>query len=141
MNSYYVYAFLNPLKPGNYAYSDELVFDHQPFYIGMGINNRINESLKYDKTNKIKTSIINRINRNSMSVIQVKIKENLTLKEAYDFEIYSIKTIGRIIFNTGPLSNIIDGGDTYRDNVKPVLQYDLNGNFIREYISVSEAIK
>lgn len=140
MNSYYVYAFLDPTKPGHYVYSEDLVFDHQPFYIGMGINNRINESLKYDKTNKIKTSIINRISNSSMSVITMKVKENLSLKQAYDFEIYSIDRIGRIILKTGPLSNIIDGGDTYRDNIKPVLQYDLSGNFIKEYRSVSEAI-
>jgi hypothetical protein len=140
MHNYYVYAFLDSSKPGNYEYSQDLVFNHQPFYIGMGINNRINESLKYDKTNKIKTAIIERILNSNMKVIPMKIKEHLSLKDAYDYEIYSIEKIGRIILKTGPLSNIIDGGDTYRDNVRSVLQYDIKGNFIKEYRSVSEAI-
>jgi len=140
MNDYYVYIFLNSLKPGHFKYADDLTFTHQPFYVGRGINNRIECSEKYDKNNKIKTSIIDYIHKNDMNVISLKIKECMTLEESYDYEIYTINKIGRIIHKSGPLSNIEDGGNTFQNRIRPVLQYDIKGNFIKEYKSIGEAV-
>jgi hypothetical protein len=35
VKKYYVYAFLDKSKPGNFNYGD-LKFDYEPFYIGKG---------------------------------------------------------------------------------------------------------
>ena len=45
-NNFYVYVFLRTDRPGRYIYNN-LIFDYEPFYIGKGINNRMEHSLKY----------------------------------------------------------------------------------------------
>jgi hypothetical protein len=40
MKEHYVYALLDPRKPGSYIY-DSYHFEFEPFYVGMGINDRI----------------------------------------------------------------------------------------------------
>jgi hypothetical protein len=44
MKEHYVYALLDPRKPGSYIY-DSYHFEFEPFYVGMGINDRIVEDL------------------------------------------------------------------------------------------------
>ena len=44
MNSFYVYAYLDPRKPGKFKYG-EYEFTHEPFYIGKGTKSRINRHL------------------------------------------------------------------------------------------------
>jgi len=39
-NRFYVYALLDPRKPGRYVY-ETWEFDHEPFYVGKGSGNRI----------------------------------------------------------------------------------------------------
>jgi hypothetical protein len=39
-DNFYVYAYLDPRKPGKYVYG-EYVFDYGPFYIGKGFDNRM----------------------------------------------------------------------------------------------------
>lgn len=88
----------------------------------------------------------------------------ITSKSSYDIIIYQdfddeglcvkreaelIKEYGQIIENTGPLSNISNEVDKFcisKDNMGvknriPVYQYSLDGNFIAEYISQTEASK
>lgn len=39
MDRFYVYALLDPRKPGEYKY-DDIEFEYEPFYIGKGQGNR-----------------------------------------------------------------------------------------------------
>jgi len=44
-NRFYVYVYLDPRKPGNYTYGD-YHFDYEPFYVGKGCDDRLNDHLK-----------------------------------------------------------------------------------------------
>ncbi len=135
---FYVYAFLRMDKPGEFIYGD-LVFGYEPFYIGKGINDRITSSLRYESgNNNLKRNIINKIHKNDMEVKSIKIKEGLSESEAFLYEKEVIGCIGKRIDGVGPLSNLSDGGRGYSD--VPVLQYDLNGDFVKEYTSVGVAV-
>jgi hypothetical protein len=137
-NNFYVYIFLRGDKPGIFDYGDGLYFNYQPFYVGKGINDRIKSSLKDIKNNSIKYNIINKIHRDDMEIKSLKIKENLSESEAFEYERYVVSKIGRINEGNGPLSNIVEGGQGYSD--VPVLQYGLDGLFIKEFSSVGEAV-
>ena len=79
-----------------YAYLRE---DGTPYYIGKGKRNRVNKKGKgevYPPKNKDKI---------------IKLKQNLTEKEAFKHEIYMIAVFGRIDLGTGILRNKTDGGD------------------------------
>lgn len=117
MENYYVYVFLDSLKPGYFVYED-LEFEYEPFYIGKGINNRINDSFKegnYYNHQTYKSRRINSIIKNGGDVLRYKIYENLTNEESCLFEIQTIKKIGRKNLNLGPLTNLTDGGDGWKN--------------------------
>lgn len=149
MNTFYVYAYLDPRKPGKFKY-DEYEFTHEPFYIGKGTKSRINRHLAGNGGfNPIKKNKINKIIQSGQTPILIKIKENLTNQEALDLEIKLIRLIGRITRKTGTLTNYTKGGETYlgykhkQDYIdklnKPVILYDIDGTIIEEYKSVKEA--
>lgn len=111
-NIYYVYALLNPLKPGEWYFND-FKFEYEPFYIGKGKNNRYKCHLykKNLKHKNIKNSTIKKIlsyNNNPISII---IYNNLSEIDAFKYEIEIIKHFGRKQINSGLLSNMTDGGD------------------------------
>lgn len=114
-NNYYVYAYLDPRKPGKYIYG-EYTFDYEPFYIGKGHGKRFKSHLfeskqKYD-TNKIKINKIKKIIRetgNNPHIIFL--KENLSENDSLVLEVDAIKVIGRKDKNVGPLLNLTDGGE------------------------------
>lgn len=137
-NNFYVYIFLRSDKPGFFDYGDGLSFDYEPFYIGKGINDRIKSSLKESANNNIKRHIIDKIHQNNMQIKSLKIKDNLSENDAFEYEKYAISKIGRIITGNGPLSNIVEGGQGYSD--VPVLQYRLDGVFLKEFSSIGEAV-
>ena len=126
---FYVYIYLDPFnyiigeKKFNYG---EYCFRFEPFYIGRGCNNRlfvhIKESVKIEKLinndefiensyNEGKIDTINEIFRLGGIPIIYKLKENLTIFEAKEFEVYLIKLIGRKDKDLGPLTNLTDGGE------------------------------
>ena len=110
-NIFYVYAYLDPRKPGPYKYGDN-EFSHEPFYIGKGHGSRCTRTTKRsvwvgNKLGKFK--------RNGLKVIIIKIAENLCEEDAYKLEIKTIKHLGRCNLETGPLVNLTDGGDGLRN--------------------------
>lgn len=108
MNCYYVYVFLDSSKPGKYVYHD-LIFDFEPFYIGKGTSDRINNSKK-DK-NTYKSFKIKSLQDRGIDIISYKIFDNLTNLESLEVEKSVISKIGRKDMNLGPLVNLTDGGD------------------------------
>jgi len=55
---FYVYVFLDPRKPGRFAYGDQ-EFTHEPFYVGKGSGKRL--SAVHRKESPFLTAKLNRI--------------------------------------------------------------------------------
>lgn len=150
MNKFYVYVYLDPRKPGNYR-CDDVIFDFEPFYVGKGTGYRCNRGMLDNKNYKrqIKHNKIKSIFNSGYIPIIHKIYENLSESDALILEIRTIELIGKIIDGKGPLFNITDGGEGssgYKHSEewksklsKPVIQYDMNHNFIKEFDSIKDA--
>jgi len=124
-NQFYIYALLDPRKPGNFQYGS-IQCDYEPFYVGKGHGSRcydhfmscnLNDKLK--KSNKIKKII----KETGSKPIIIKLFENLYEEQALETEIFLIRQIGRDDMNLGPLTNLTDGGDgtsgyTHNDEAK-----------------------
>lgn len=150
---FYVYVFLDQRHSGKWVYKN-IVFNFKPFYVGIGVKYRITSH--FTPTNLKKKSIKNNIIKSIMNDINelpifYKIFENLTEKEASKIEIDIIKSFGKIKNKTGILSNITDGGDgingyshtdDYKNSLrKKVYQYDLNGDYIKEWNSLKDVVE
>ena len=111
-NRFYVYIYLNPLKPGKFNYG-EYSFDFEPFYVGYGQGKRKFDHLIESKRNKYshKLNTIRKIFNKNFQPIILTIKENLFENDAKILEIKTIFLIGRKDIKKGPLSNLTDGGD------------------------------
>lgn len=134
-NRFYVYAYLDPRKPGEYIYFDdkinfEVKFDYEPFYIGKGgtkkqLKRHLGET-KETTANNIKVSIISKIrNELNKNPIIIKVASNLTENKAFSLEDAIIKTVGRITFKNGPLSNLVDGKIGGHSNPSPEIRKKL----------------
>jgi len=115
---YYVYAYLDTTKPGNYVYGT-YTFLYEPFYIGEGKRNRLMFHLNQAQTKEI----IRRGNKHKFYRIKsillsntlpkiIKLKEGLTEDEALKEEINIISLVGTSFDKTGPLVNLTKGGET-----------------------------
>jgi len=121
-----------------------------PFYIGIGSDE--NYTRAYDKRSRNRhwSSIVKKANYEVEIVL-----DNLSWEEACDKEIEFIKLYGRKDLNEGCLCNMTNGGDgmlgvrpsdekikRFVDSIRrEVIQYDMQGNIIREYESASQAKK
>lgn len=115
---YYVYALLDPRKPGKFRYSlgggKWATFDHEPFYIGKGKGNRMRVHvpaalLGIEQTFKARR--IRRIHAQGLAVIEKKSKKVFDEQSAFAYEKRLIAAIGRYDMRKGPLCNLTDGGD------------------------------
>ncbi len=124
-------------------------FEYEPFYIGKGTKSRLLRHLKNENINPIKVNKIKKITNEGLKPIVIKIIDNISNEESLNIEKELIKLIGRYYKKEGPLTNHSEGGETYigykhqEDYIaklhRPVVKYDIYGNFIEEYKSVKEA--
>lgn len=111
---FYTYIIFDTRKNGEYVY-DDLRFDFEPIYVGKGKHSskklRLETHFKSDKKNLLKANKILKIIEDTDELPLVKYYDiELTEQEALDQEKNLIDKIGRIVKETGPLTNIIDGG-------------------------------
>jgi len=89
-------------------------FQCEPFYIGKGSGNRINEH-DGEIRSKSRTRKANKIRKiwkeTDRLHIKAKLFEKLTEDQALETEIFLIKQIGRLDHQSGSLTNATDGGD------------------------------
>jgi len=111
---YYVYAYLDPRKPGEYIYGD-YSFTHEPFYIGKGKGNRksvhFREALRCSIAPSAKTNKIRKLIKLGMTPIIDIVCDNLSNDEAFNIEAALILSIGRSVVGTGVLTNVYPGGE------------------------------
>lgn len=148
MSNSYVYIYLDPRKPGKFNYIG-YNFEFEPFYVGKGTKSRIIRHLKEVDRNPLKVNKISKIKKEGYLPIIIKLVSDLTDEEAVKIEEDLIRSIGRIVAKTGPLTNIPERGNVYTEYkhkqeyieqlYRPVIKYDLDGNIIEEYTSVKEA--
>lgn len=122
--------------------------DSSIFYVGMG-----SEERPYSKRdrNRYWNNIVNKYGY-SVEVVD----SNLSVKDAFELEMFLISEIGRKDLGKGKLVNLTNGGDgclywsderkksmieLNRKKMKPVSQYDIDGNLIATYRSTSDASK
>lgn len=120
-DKYYVYVYLNPLKPGQFSYGGvDASFMYEPFYVGKGTRKRYlkhiqEHSLNGSDKNTLKCNTIKKIlksfSRKQFESFIVFYIKNITPNYALDLEIELIRKIGKRIDGKGPLANITDGGD------------------------------
>ncbi len=125
----YIYAYLDPRKPGEYKYGN-YIFEFEPFYIGKSktttVYNRMYRHLEFVKNrgfdltnNQYKYNLIKQILDENLEPIVIKVEENLTEENAFNLEKLLIEIIGTRINLKGSLVNIStggDGGDNFTNN-------------------------
>jgi hypothetical protein len=164
MREHYLYIYLDPRKEGNFKYG-EFEFPFEPFYVGVSKNegrsiNHLAYARKYMKDgivprSKQKIFKITSILKNGLEPVITMVRDNLTESDAYELEIRAIATIGRVNMKTGPLLNVLIGGqiidgeliskilseriDISQEKSRPVKRFTVNGDFIDEWPSVAKA--
>jgi len=114
-NCFYVYALLDPRKPGPFLYG-KVKFTYEPFYLGKGSSRRISKTLSKIslKHNPLKRRIVHKIKEAGLKVITVKLREGLSEQKAFEIEVKGIKKIGLRCEKTGPLTNLTKGGEGFK---------------------------
>lgn len=107
LDHFYVYAYVDPRKPGKYAY-DEYAFDFEPFYVGKGMEGRCRHFKKHNDIVKRKVQKIQNI---GIEPIIVKVLCETTEPNAFSVEQNLISLIGRASLHQGTLANLTDGGE------------------------------
>lgn len=115
--TFYVYALLDFEVPGPFLYKNlSYTFEYLPIYIGKGVGRRNLRHFSVRRlqkdTNRLKANKILKIKEKTGKwPLTIKVKENLTMQESFDFEKYCISQIGRRDKQVGPLTNLTDGGE------------------------------
>ena len=116
-NRFYVYVYLDPRKSGIYEYGD-IKFEYEPYYVGKGTNYRMYVLLRWAKGlkkvndgNMHKYYLTKSILGEGIEPKILKIQNNISSADACQLEINTIKIIGRKDLNSGPLTNLTDGGE------------------------------
>jgi len=115
IEDFYVYAYLDPLKPGKYTYPGiNLSFLYEPIYIGKGRKSRYLYHIRCANWKGYKGAFIDRIKHilcsNNYPIV-LKLSEGLNERESSNKEIYFIGKIGRLDLCSGTLLNRTRGGD------------------------------
>lgn len=147
---YYVYLLLDNRKPSQIYYG-EYTIANQPFYVGKGKNNRVNEHFRPSvlKRNGLKNNIIKKIiDETGEYPIIYKIFNDLTEEDAFKKEVELIQLFGRIDKASGILANHTDGGEGHSGYNEPklykrrtVYQYNLTGELLKKWGHIDEAAK
>jgi len=112
---YYIYVYLDTRKKGSYSFGD-FHFEYEPFYVGKGVNDRYLTHLRVAKgsrkgKNNLAITKIKSILNDGFEPKIIKIIEGLTKDNYNNYEISTIKLIGKSCDGLGPLLNTTDGGD------------------------------
>jgi hypothetical protein len=138
MNIFYVYVYLDQRCKGVWEYGD-MVFKHQPFYIGKGSVDRMTKHLTPSimKQNRLKYSKMKSImNELGEYPLHYKVAENLTECEAFEMEIdmishFECKLAGGILTN-------LDMGGTGGSKRQDIYEYTMDGVLINKWCSLTE---
>lgn len=112
---YYIYVYLDTRKKGSYSYG-EFHFEYEPFYVGKGVNDRYLSHLRIangsrkGKNNRVVSKIKSILNDGYEPLI-LKVIENLSKDDYGLYEVFLIQLIGKSCNESGPLLNIMNGGD------------------------------
>jgi len=150
---FYVYAYLDPRKPGEFKYSNYR-FDFEPFYIGKGRNWRYRKHLLTVKGGKYsnlpKNNVIRNILDEGLEPVIIKYMENMEESDAFLLERDMITKIGRKDLYTGPLRNLSDGGegngnrkltDEHRKNISESKKGKTTENMRKHLKKIHESMK
>jgi len=108
---FYIYIWLDPRKPGNFFYGNDLLFDYEPIYVGKGSNKRYKPYPSKRKYNSFLIKVCNKIkNETNNTPIVLLYRKNLNEDDAYKLEEIIIDKIGRRNLELGPLLNLTRGG-------------------------------
>jgi len=111
LDQFFVYAYLDPRKPGSFCYGP-YTFSHEPFYVGKGKGERHRCHLwtRNRKAKHPKVQLINRLLALGSPPLVVKLRRRLTEEQAFAAEVNLITVIGRRDLGQGPLLNLCEGG-------------------------------
>lgn len=143
---FYIYVLLDQREEGIWEFN-ELIFNNKPFYIGKGCGRRMFNHFCNSSLNVVsfKNKIIKKI-KNELGELPIhyRIYDNLTEEESFIIETNIIRHFGKIT-DGGILVNMTDGGEGHSgynepktSHYKKTYQYDLSGNFIKEWESLSQ---
>jgi len=117
MQEYYVYIYLNPLRPSQYTIENDRCLLYTPFYVGYGKGQRAQSHLQEagrpttKRTNLHKIRTIRKIQAARYQPFILIHTTGLTYNEAQNLERRLIGQLGRSSMQEGPLTNLTDGGD------------------------------
>ena len=113
-NKHYVYAYMDPRKPGKYEYKfgnkGRIKVKFELIYIGKGCGRRWKRQLEHASIPSfLFEKKINAIRKSGKEPIVKKIKVNMDQVSAFKLESKLIKAVGRIDLKTGSLTNLTNG--------------------------------